>query len=218
MSSIYSYGSKMKTLTKKQQTIARGRPRSFDPDKALDRAVRVFWRKGYEGASLTDLTKAMGINRPSLYAAFGDKEALFRKVLDRYTSGPVNYVREALNQPTARGVAERLLLGTAEQMCDARNPAGCLLVQGALVTGHTADSVRCEVNSRRRAGQIALQQRLRHAKKEGDLPRDADPAVLARYLMTVTNGMSVQAAGGASGKDLRKVAETALKAWPGSDS
>ena len=207
-----------KTPTKKKPLPARGRPRSFDPDKALDRALRVFWRKGYEGASLSDLTKAMGINRPSLYAAFGDKEALFRKVLDRYTSGPVNYVREASNQPTARGVAERLLLGTAEQMCDARNPTGCLLVQAALVSGHTADSVRRELNSRRHAGQIALQQRLRRAKREGDLSADADPAALARYLMTVTNGMSVQAAGGASRRDLKKVAETALRAWPGPDT
>lgn len=204
----------MKTPLKRQQP-ARGRPRSFDPDKALGLALRVFWRKGYEGASLSDLTKAMGINRPSLYAAFGDKQALFRKVLDRYASGPVSYVREAMDAPTARGVAERLLIGTAERVCDPRNPAGCLLVQGALVTGDTADSVRREVNSRRRAGQIALQQRLRRAKRERDLPLDSDPAVLARYLMTVTNGMSVQAAGGATGKDLRKVAETALRAWPG---
>jgi len=204
----------MKTPTKKEKLPARGRPRSFDPDKALGLALRVFWRKGYEGASLSDLTKAMGINRPSLYAAFGDKQALFRKVLDRYASGPVSYVREAMNAPRARGVAERLLIGTAERVCDPRNPAGCLLVQGALVTGDTADSVRREVNSRRRAGQIALQQRLRRAKRERDLPPDSDPAVLARYLMTVTNGMSVQAAGGATAKDLRKVAETALRAWP----
>src|ERR1700731_2321304 len=180
-----------------QPTRSTGRPRSFDLDEALEAATQVFWRQGYQGTSLTDLTQAMGINRPSLYAAYGDKEALFRKVLDRYTTGPVSYVHDALNQATARGVAERLLLGTAEQMCDARNPAGCLLVQGALVTGDTADSVRRELNSRRRAGQIALQQRLRRAKREGDLPPDSDPAVLARYLMTVTNGMSVQAAGGA---------------------
>lgn len=208
----------MKTAIKKEQVTVRGRPRSFDPEKALDRALRVFWRKGYEGASLSDLTKAMGINRPSLYAAFGDKEALFRKVLDRYTNGPVSYMHDALNQSTARGVAERLLLGTAEQVCDARHPAGCMLVQSALVTGDTADSVRREVNSRRRAGEIALQQRLRRAKREGDLPADSDPAALARYLMTVTNGMSVQAAGGASRRDLKKVAETALRAWPGPDT
>src|ERR1700721_458843 len=86
-----------------------GRPRSFNTEDALDAAMQVFWSKGYEGASLADLTAAMGINRPSLYAAFGDKEALFRKVLDRYNSGPAAYVCDALNQPTARRAIERLL-------------------------------------------------------------------------------------------------------------
>jgi AcrR family transcriptional regulator len=172
----------------------------------------VFWRKGYEGASLSDLTKAMGINRPS-HVPRSNKESLFRKALDRYASGPVSYVHEALNRPQH---AEWLsgLLGSAEKMCDPGNPVGCLLVQGALASGESANAVRREVNSRRRAGAMALLQRLRRAKREGDLPADADPAVLARYLMTVTNGMSVQAASGASGKDLRKVAETALRAWP----
>src|ERR1700704_2217328 len=91
-----------------------GRPRSFDLDKALDAAMQVFWQKGYEGASLSDLTHAMGVNRPSLYAAFGDKETLFRKALDRYTKGPAAYVREALKQPTARAVTQQLLLGAAD--------------------------------------------------------------------------------------------------------
>src|SRR5437867_3206401 len=104
----------------------RGRPRGFAVDKALDRALRVFWQHGYEGTSLSDLTKAMGINRPSLYAAFGDKEALFRKVLDRYADGPAAYAREALNEPTARAVVERLLRGAADLQTNRRNPRGCL--------------------------------------------------------------------------------------------
>src|SRR5215467_221122 len=109
-----------------------GRPRAFDRDQALELALDVFWREGYEGASLSDLTEAMGINRPSLYAAFGDKQGLFRKVLDRYFDGPAAYMREALNQPTARAVIEQLLQGTADLLTNRHNPKGCLSVQGAL--------------------------------------------------------------------------------------
>src|SRR5580704_2974444 len=103
-------------------TSALGRPRSFDPGKALQAAMKVFWRKGYEGASLSDLTKAMGINRPSLYAAFGDKEALFRKVLDCYETGPAAYFSVALSQPTARATVEQLLRGAVDVMTASCNP------------------------------------------------------------------------------------------------
>src|SRR4051812_21366670 len=129
----------------------RGRPRGFDVDRALDRALELFWRKGYEGTSLPDLTGAMGINRPSLYAAFGNKEQLFRKALDRYAEGPAAYVREALDEPTARAVAERLLGGTADLLTDPRHPGGCLTVQGALACGEAAESVRRELAARRAA-------------------------------------------------------------------
>ena len=191
-----------------------GRPRGFDIDKALDQAVRVFWRKGYEGASLLDLTRAMGINRPSLYAAFGDKRALFRKALDRYVDGPAAYVGEALKAPTGRGVVERLLRGAVDLLADPRNPRGCLLVQGALACGAEAHSVRRALMSRRAAGETALRRRLERARSTGDLPADADPADLARYVVTVVHGMAVLAAGGASRADLRRVSQTALRAWP----
>src|SRR5882762_7096049 len=109
-----------------------GRPRAFDLDQALDRALKVFWRKGYEGASLPDLTKAMGINRPSLYAAFGNKEALFRKAIDRYVEGPASHIAEALEEPTALAVVGRLLRGSIDLITDSRNPHGCFMVQSAL--------------------------------------------------------------------------------------
>src|SRR5437016_6245784 len=132
---------------KKLKTGARprGRPRAFDCDQALDRALQLFWEKGYEGTSLSDLTRALGINRPSLYAAFGNKEALFQKVLDRYVGGPASFVREALNEPTARAVAERLLRDAAEAQTDPCHPRGCLLVHGALTCGAEADPVRREL-------------------------------------------------------------------------
>src|SRR6202521_2348058 len=157
-------------MNKKSRSKAAGRPRSFDTGKALDRAVDVFWRKGYEGASLSDLTKAMGINRPSLYAAFGDKEKLFRKVLDRYAEGPASHSRAALQEPASRAVVERLLYGTADMLTSAGNPRGCLWVQGALACGSNADSVRQELISRRLGGEAALRQRLKRAVVEGDLP------------------------------------------------
>jgi AcrR family transcriptional regulator len=191
-----------------------GRPREFDVDLALDRALRVFWRRGYEGATLPDLTKAMGINRPSLYAAFGSKEELFRKALDRYVEGPAAFVREALNEPTARAVAERLLGGTIDLVTDRRNPRGCLIVQAALACGETAESVRREVAARRVAGEVAVRQRFERARADCDLPAETDAADLARYVVTVMRGMAVQAAGGASREDLRRVAELALRAWP----
>jgi AcrR family transcriptional regulator len=194
--------------------VPRGRPREFDIDKALDSALHVFWRKGYEGASLPELTKAMGINRPSLYAAFGNKEALFRRVIDRYIEGPACYVREALKQPTARAVAEHLLTGGLDMLSDRRNPRGCLMVQAALACGEAARSIQRELVRRRAAGEAAIRERFQRAKAQGDLPADADPADLAGYVVTVMRGMAVQAAGGASREELRRVAEMALRAWP----
>src|SRR5437016_12397421 len=189
----------------KSETPAQlGRPGSFDPDTALDRAMHVFWAKGYEGASLSDLTRVMRINRPSLYAAFGNKEQLFRKVLDRYMDGPLAYFAKALAAPKARDAVEQIFFGAAKMAGDPRIPAGCLMVQGALAVGNSAGSVRKEAAARRAAGEIALRRRLQRAKREGDLPRNADPADLARYVMTVLRGMAVQGADGARAAQLRR--------------
>ncbi|AGA27031.1 TetR/AcrR family transcriptional regulator [Singulisphaera acidiphila] len=191
-----------------------GRPRVFDLEEALERALEVFWRKGYEGTSLQDLTEAMGINRPSLYAAFGNKEDLFRKALDRYVEGPGSFVRESLCEPTARAVVERLLNGAALMQTSPCRPHGCLVVQSALVGGAAADPIRQELVSLRSAVETALRRRLERASAEGDLPPDADPADLARYVATITHGMAVQAAGGASLEELQRVVLIALRTWP----
>ncbi|HEY7118017.1 MAG TPA: TetR/AcrR family transcriptional regulator [Tepidisphaeraceae bacterium] len=194
--------------------MPRGRPREFDPDQALDAALLLFWRHGYEGTSLAALTQAMGINMPSLYAAFGNKETLFRRALDRYLQRPASYLPNALKEPTARRAAEQLFRGAIDMTMNPRHPDGCLLVQGALASGPTAQVVRKELSLRRAAAEAAVRRRLERAIAEGDLAEGADAAGLARYLITVVWGMSVQAAGGASRNQLEDIARTAMSAWP----
>jgi AcrR family transcriptional regulator len=202
-------------ISMKLETAAqRGRPRAFDPDAALECAMHVFWAKGYEGASLSNLTRAMRINRPSLYAAFGNKEQLFKKVLDRYVNGPLAYFGKALAAPKARDVIEQIFFGAARMAGDPTFPSGCLMVQGALAVGNAARSVRKEAAQRRAGSEVALRRRLQRAKREGDLPKNADPAELARYVMTVLQGMAVQGADSASPDQLRRIAHVALRAWP----
>jgi AcrR family transcriptional regulator len=174
----------------------------------------VFWRKGYEGASMVDLTTAIGINAPSLYAAFGSKERLFRAVLDRYDARRKAFMERLLTAPTAQDVAERFLHGVADFAADTggKNPPGCLLLQSGLSCG---DSVIPDELARHRAEkEAALRERFERARQEGDLPLAADPSALARYLCAMANGIFVQAASGASTAQLHEVAELALAAWP----
>jgi AcrR family transcriptional regulator len=189
-----------------------GRTRQFDADKALDRALEVFWERGYEGATLPELTKAMGINRPSLYAAFGNKEELFRKALGHYQAGPQSFLAEALNKPTARGTVEAIFCGFVGMQGKSR---GCMIVSGALACGAEAEPVRQELISLRRATVSILRERFERAVKEGDLPKGTDCATLARYIVTVMNGLAVQAVSGATENELKLVAAMALRAWPG---
>jgi AcrR family transcriptional regulator len=191
-----------------------GRARTFDADEALDRAMTVFWSKGYEGTSLSDLTEAMGINRPSLYAAYGNKQELFRKALERYGEGPASYEREALAQPTAREVAEGLLRGAADVQTDPRTPAGCLATLGTTYCAEDSSPIGKIVIAFRVAGQAAIRERFERARTEGDLPANADPKELTDYLGTVVCGMAVQAASGATRKDLERVIELTMRAWP----
>ena len=201
-------------LFRSQVQCRLGRPRGFDTDRALDRALAIFWRDGYEGASLPALTRAMGINRPSLYAAFGNKEALFRKAVERYERGPANYAHKALKKPTAREVVQALLEGVVALLTKPQNPGGCLMVQGALACGENANRVREELASKRAEGVAAIRRRFQRAIDEGDLPASADATALARFVATVTHGLAVQAASGASRKELIRVKDMTLRMWP----
>ncbi|KXK59626.1 TetR family transcriptional regulator [Micromonospora rosaria] len=191
-----------------------GRPRAFDAEAALQKAMTVFWEQGYEGASLVALTEAMGISRKSMYAAFGNKEQLFHKALQRYEEGPGSYVLQALRAPTAREVATTFLTGSVQANTRPGCPAGCLGVQGALVVGETGQAARDTLAAWRARGQMHLRDRFHRAVEEGDLPADADPDLIARFVMTIANGMAVQAAGGATREDLQRVADAALRHWP----
>jgi AcrR family transcriptional regulator len=197
-----------------KEQVVMGRPREFETDAALEKAMRLFWTKGYEGTSVADLTETLGISRPSLYAAFGDKQSLFRAVLERYAAGPAGYVAAALGKPTAREVAEQLLRGAADLQAGSSNPGGCLTVNGAIACGDEAEPVRQALNAHRTAGVALLRRRFEQAKAQHDLPQDSDPAALARFVATVVYGMAVLASGGASRKELEQVIRTAMKAWP----
>jgi AcrR family transcriptional regulator len=212
---VQKYGCNEKTEKGDERlTRVMGRPREFDLERALDHAIEVFWRNGYEGTSISDLTEAMGINPPSLYAAFGNKEQLFRKALERYVEGPACYVKESLAEPTARQVVESLFRGGIEMLTNPKYPSGCFAVQSALACGDEASGVRDELSVRRKTLELALRRRFQEAVKARDLPAKTDAAALAGFVSAVIHGMAVQAAGGAKRKDLKRVAELALKAWP----
>lgn len=194
--------------------MAAGRPRLFCKNQALDRAMDVFWRKGFEGASICDLTEAMGVNPPSLYAAFGNKESLFAQALDRYAETNGAAIRETLDTPRARDGIAALLQKTAQALTDKAKPSGCLFVQGVSGAGEHAERIRDMLSAKRAACEKDMADRLKRAKKDGELPEGTDASALARFYATVTQGMAVQASGGASRRDLERVAETALAAWP----
>lgn len=196
-------------------TPTRGRPREFCTEAALAAALGVFWSKGYEGASMADLTEAMGITKPSLYAAFGNKEQLFHKALDLYEAEKLAYTREALNQPTARAVVEYYLRGAIDAQTSSCEPRGCLGVISATACGAEAESIKADVIKRRASSGAALVDRFRRAQREGDLPAHVDPQALAQYLYAILQGMAVQAGSGATRADLERVVETSLMMWPG---
>jgi AcrR family transcriptional regulator len=174
----------------------------------------VFWRNGYEGASMTELTGAMGINRPSLYAAFGSKEELFRKAVARYTETDMAYAREALAQPTAYQVAESLLRGNIVALTHPDRPAGCLSIQGGVACGTANAGIAGFLAASRLAGEAALAARFAQAVEEGDLSEETDPVALARFLAVVQEGHAVHAAAGVERHLLEQSVEMALRAFP----
>lgn len=191
-----------------------GRPRSFCEETALEAAMRLFWERGYEGASLSDLTEAMAMNRASLYATFGDKEALFIRVLARYEDGPASFLKIALKEPTAAGVIQSLFTGSVNLLGDPRNPRGDLLTQGALATGVGAALVKQALIDRRKSGEAELLRRFKRAKTDGDLPQTANVHALAGYVCTILYGLRVLAANGDSKTQLKRVSDMALKMLP----
>src|SRR6202163_2766331 len=191
-----------------------GRLRQFDVDEALDGALEGFWARGYEGATLPELTRAMGVSRASLYAAFGNKEQLFRKALDRYQTGPMSFLTEPLRKPTARAVVEAIFSGLVRMQRDRDEPRGCLVVSGALACGEQAETVRRELARLRQAIVTALRDRFERAVQDGDLPAGTECATLARDTATVLNGLAVQSARGGTEKELRLVSALAMHAWP----
>ncbi len=191
-----------------------GRRREFDTEKALDAALCVFWRKGYEGASYADLTEAAGVERPALYSAFGNKESLFRRALDRYYERYLDYVPEAMKLPTSRQVAAHILFHAVELNTRFPDRRGCLGINGAVAVSDDAEPIRQIVVEARAGAEAQLRERFERAKTEGDLPATANPATLAAFIMAVVHGMAVQAKAGFSRETLEAVAEQALSTWP----
>ncbi|WP_020167360.1 MULTISPECIES: TetR/AcrR family transcriptional regulator [Methylotenera] len=204
-----------KTITESMKPPAkpRGRPLAFNQDNALEAAMLLFWAHGYEGTSMAELTNTLGINKPSIYAAFGNKEELFRKAIARYIAGPVAFVTEVINAPTAYQVVEKFLKQAVEFFSDQSTPNGCLIVQAALTCGQGSSVIQQELVVYRKRFEMAFVARFELAKAQGDLPQDADANALAKYLATIHQGLSVQATSGATKQELLAVVGIALKNW-----
>ena len=190
----------------------RGRPRSFDREQALDSAMEVFWEKGFEAASLSDLTKAMGINPPSLYAAFGDKERLFLEAVERYVShrGQCDYCGEA----TARESVRKLLTHVAEEMSDSSHPHGCLMMMATTTTAAASAQLQAAIAKLRASSRQKLRERIARGVADGELPPDTDASALAAFYGAVLAGMAAMAHEGTTRKLLLATVETAMRSWP----
>lgn len=193
----------------------RGRPLSFDRDQALEQAMHVFWQRGYEAASISELTAAMGITAPSLYTAFGDKERLFLEAIERYATGPGGgYPRALEEEPTAYLAIKRCLEEAAEELTRPCHPKGCMVVMAATNCSEASAHIQAALAKRRAASDAGVRCRIEHGISSGELPADTDAESLANFYATVFRGMSMQATDGASRESLLATAAVALKAWP----
>jgi AcrR family transcriptional regulator len=190
------------------------RTRVFEIDRAIEIATDLFWRNGYEGTSLSDLTTAMGVTPPSFYHAFGSKEGLFRRVLEQYMRSRLSYAEDALNQPTAREVAEQTLSRLADLYTDPKCPPGCLAVNCSFPSIGDATPLRQELASLREARRGRLRERLKRAQAAGDIPAESDPEQLAEFILVIGWGMALAAQSGATRDDLHRTVAMALMAWP----
>jgi len=204
------------TTEKGSVVMAKGRPRAFDKGQALDTALKLFWAHGYEGTSVSMLASAIGINVPSLYAAFGNKEALFMAAVDRYgeLEGPRLY-GEAFKKPTSYEMVKHILETEVELVTRPGTPDGCLVMLGAIITSPESEPLQKYMSGLRLMAEGWMADRLRQYQEAGDLPADADPAALACYLMTMNSGLATQAKTGVKKDVLLKVVEAVLDGWPG---
>lgn len=194
---------------------ARGRPLSFDRQEALDKAMHVFWERGYEAASIADLTAAMGITPPSLYTAFGDKEHLFLEAIEAYGKGPGGFAARALaEEPTARQAVQRLLEEGAEELTRDCQPHGCMMVMSTTNCSVAAEHLQAALAKRRALYVRQMQDRIQRGIDEGELPPDTDAHDLANFYAMVYQGMSMQAKDGASRESLLASVRLAMRSWP----
>ncbi len=203
------------TLT---QPKPRGRPRGFDREAALEAAMRLFWSRGYEATSISDLVAAMGITPPSLYGAFGDKKHLFLEALDRYQAGPGCFAYKALTEePTAEHAMLRLMMDAVKSFTDPRNPRGCMVILAATNRAPESDDVIEALASRRRAAQGVLRQRIAMGRAAGEFAPGADIDALAGLVTATLSGLAILARDGASRASLRRIVDQVMLAWPRPD-
>jgi TetR/AcrR family transcriptional regulator, copper-responsive repressor len=193
----------------------RGRPRSFEREAALEKAMDVFWRHGYEGTSLAELTKAMGINAPSLYAAFQSKEELYMEAIDLYIARRREMMERIYNEePTARAAVERMLREFVDTLCAKDSPVGCMLAMSAGSCSAASEPMQRALGEKRALGRQLMKARMDKGVRDGEMPRGTNTGALADFYGMVFQGMAMQSGDGATRKSLLAAAETAMRAWP----